>query len=62
VTRDAFGELCELLRECGATLRFHGTPVTEDQMRAIAERSAIRRIESRMAPPLAAGAQIEEHW
>jgi len=60
--KDPFAELCATLRDVGATLRFHGVPVTEDQMRDIASRSAVRRIESRFAPPLESGSTIEEHW
>lgn len=60
--RDPFAELCSILREVGAQLTFHGVPVSEQEMRAIATRSVVRRIESRLAPPLAAGPHIDEHW
>lgn len=41
---DPFHEICEILREIGATLTYYGKPVTETEMRDIAERAVVDRL------------------
>ena len=62
VACDLLTELCQLVEQAGGTMRFHGVPITAQQLRGVAGRHAKDRLLAVVAPPLAPGEQIEEHW
>jgi hypothetical protein len=62
VERDLLAELFELVEQAGGTMRFYGVPITEQQLRGVAGRHAKDRLLAVVAPPLAQGEQLEEHW
>lgn len=45
--KDPFAQLCELLREAGATMTLYGKPVTEAEVRAYAAGRVDERLRRR---------------
>ncbi len=45
---DNIGALCLLVKEAGGTMRLHGVPVSADELRAAATKSAAERIADRL--------------
>lgn len=59
---DLLAELFQIVEQAGGTIRFYGAPITEQQLRGVAERHGKDRLLAAVAPPLAPGQQVEEHW
>ena len=59
---DPIAELFELVERAGGTVRLHGRPISAQQLRGVAERHAHDRLLAAIAPRLAPGPHVEEHW
>ena len=60
--RDPIAALCYAVKASGCTMRLHGVPIEQEDLRAAASRHAKDRVLARLAPPLTPGPRIEEHW
>ena len=61
IERDPFAALCQLVSEAGGTMRFHGVPISAQQLRGVAGRHAKERLLAAVAL-LAPEPHVEEHW
>jgi len=62
IKRDPVAALFYFVERAGATMQLRGVPISEQQLRGVAERHAKDRLLAIVAPPPAPGPHIEEHW
>jgi len=62
IDADPVAALCRLVHEAGGVMKFHGIPISAEDLRGAASRHAKDRMLARLAPPLVPGLQNEEHW
>lgn len=63
IERDPIAALCQVVRDAGGTMRLHGVPIEEQDLRAACVRRATNRLLAAAAPGVVAGERgPEEHW